>query len=123
MPKIPAQMSSSTRRIWEYLELIDAAQKKHGFAKWYDIFKRAMSAGYTGTVIAKLKGFGLVREEIMNLGNGDEEKRYFLTQRGETLLDLIRKNPDIVALLNIFNGEKLLEEENSYRCTHWVSGQ
>ena len=43
----------------------------------------------------------------MNLGNGDEEKRYFLTQRGETLLDLIRKNPDIVALLNIFNGEKL----------------
>lgn len=107
MPKIPAQMSASARRIGEYLELIDVAQKKHGFAKWYDIFKRALSAGYTDTIIAKLKGFGLIREEILDLGNGDKERRYFLTQRGETLLDLIRRHPDIVALLNIFSGEKL----------------
>lgn len=107
MPKIPIQMSGSSKRIGEYLEVIDAAQRKNGFAKWYDIFKRGMASGYTDTIIGKLEGFGFVREEIVNLSNGDEEKRYFLTQKGETTLDIIRKHPDIVALLNIFKGEKL----------------
>ncbi len=107
MNKVPAQLSASARRIAEYLEIADSAQKKQGFAKRWDFYKKAMAGGYTDTMIAKLEVYGLIREEVANLENKEEEKRYYLTQRGETYLSLIRMHPDVAALLTFFSGDRL----------------
>ena len=106
MPEFPTQPSGSARRVLEYLEIVDSAQKKQGFAKKWDFFMRARSEGYTESIINKLKGLGLIREEVA-LSNGKEEKRYFLTKKGETFLVIYRNNRDLVALFTHLSGDRL----------------
>ncbi len=107
MDKIPAQLSASARRIMEYLEIADAAQKKQGFAKWFDFYKKALAGGYTDTMITKLIAYGLIREEIIISENKKDDKRYFLTKRGENYLSVYRMFPDVAILYNFFSGDKL----------------
>jgi hypothetical protein len=106
MAKLPAELSPSAKRIMEYLEIVDAAQKKQGFAKRFDFYKKALAGGYTDTMISKLMGFVLIREEVALLGV-KEERRYFLTKRGEDYLKVYRLVPEVAILYDFFSGDKL----------------
>ncbi len=106
MAKVPAELSPSARRIMEYLEIVDSAQRQQGFAKRFDFYKKALAGGYTDTIISKLMRFALIREEVVSL-EGKEEKRYYLTKRGEDYLKVYILFPDVVILYNFFSGNKL----------------
>lgn len=106
MAKVPAQLSPSAKRIMEYLEIVNSAQENQGYAKRFDFFKKALAGGYTDRVIAKLVSFALIREEVVTLGEKDE-KRYYLTKRGEDYLKVYRLFPEVAILYNFFSGDKL----------------
>jgi hypothetical protein len=106
MAKVPSQLSPSAKRIMEYLEIVNSVQEKLGYAKRFDFYKKALAGGYTDTVISKLVTFALIREEVVNLGE-KEEKRYYLTKRGEDYLKVYRLFPDVAILYNFFSGDKL----------------
>ncbi len=106
MAKVPAQLSPSAKRIMEYLEIVRSAQKERGYAKRFDFYKKALAGGYTDKMISKLVTFALIREEVVNLTE-KEEKRYYLTKRGEDYLEVYRLFPEVVLLYNFFSGDKL----------------
>lgn len=83
--------SKAAERIREYLEIIELATNQKGFAKHYDIFKRAMNNAYTDSVIKYLKDSGLI--------DGDDEKGYTLTKYGKDFLDLLKKHRGLIGLL------------------------
>ena len=106
MAKVPAQLSPSAKRIMEYLEIVHSAQERQGYAKRFDFYKKALAGGYTDRMISKLVAFALIREEIVNLEE-KEEKRYYLTKRGEDYLKVYRLFPEVAILYNFFSGNKL----------------
>lgn len=106
MAKVPTQLSPSARRIMEYLEIVNSAQKRQGYAKRFDFYKKALAGGYTDKMISKLMDFALIREEIVNLEE-KEEKRYYLTKRGEDYLKVYNLFPEVAVLYNFFSGNKL----------------
>ena len=90
----------------EYLEIVNSAQEKRGYAKRFDFYKKALAGWYTDQLISKLLTFALIREEVVNLGE-KEEKRYYLTKRGEDYLKVYRLFPEVAILYNFFSGDKL----------------
>jgi hypothetical protein len=106
MAKVPDQLSPSAKRIMEYLEIVYSAQKRQGYAKRFDMYKKALAGGYTDRMISKLLAFALIREEVVNLAE-KEERRYYLTKRGEDYLEVYRLFPEVAILYNFFSGDKL----------------
>jgi Mn-dependent DtxR family transcriptional regulator len=92
--------SRSAERIRQYLEIIEIATKERGFAKRYDIFKKAMNNAYACYVIKYLKDSGLVE--------GDDEKGYILSKYGKDFLDISRKHRGLIGLLTReLSGDKI----------------
>jgi len=92
--------SKSAERVIQYLEIIEKATSEKGFAKRYDIFKKAMNNAYASYVIKYLKGSGLVK--------GDDEEGYILSKSGRDLLDLSRKRRGLIGLLTReLSGDKI----------------
>jgi len=89
MPKLPLP-SKSADRVMEYLEIVDSAQLRQGFAKRYDFFKRTPNEAYTSFIIGYLKD-NLLTKEV-------GEEKYCLTKKGETCLHIMRRNRDLVGL-------------------------
>lgn len=83
--------SKSAEKLTEYLEIVKTAQDKHGFAKRYDVFRRAMNEAQTTREIRHLEEDGLIE--------GDDNKGYRLTKRGETWLELLKEHRDLVGAL------------------------
>jgi hypothetical protein len=81
-------------------------KKRQGFAKRFDFYKKALAGGYTDSIIAKLIAFVLIREEVVILEE-KEEKRYYLTKRGEDYLRVYRLFPEVAILYNFFSGDKV----------------
>ena len=92
MPRKPAPPpSKSAERFKEYLEIIKKAQDKRGFAKRYDIYRRAGNEAQTDREISMLKNYFLIE--------GDDNAGYRLTKKGDIWLDILRKHRDLVGLL------------------------
>lgn len=92
MPREPAPSpSKSAERFKEYLEIIKTAQDKQGFARRYDIYRRAGSEAQTDREISLLKDYKLI--------TGEKNSGYTLTEKGETWLNILRKHRDLVGLL------------------------
>ncbi len=106
MAKVPLDLSPSAKRIFEYLEIVDNAQKKQGYAKWFDLYKKALAGGYTDSIVSKLVHFALIREESVMVEE-KAEKRYYLTKKGEDYLKVYRLFPEVAILYNFFSGSKV----------------
>jgi hypothetical protein len=106
MAKVPTQLSPSAKRVKEYLEIVNSAQERQGYAKRFDFYKKALAGGYTDRMISKLVTLALIKEEVINLGE-KEEKRYCLTKRGEDYLKVYSLFPEVAILFNFFSGDKL----------------
>lgn len=92
MSKKPAPTpSKSAEKFKEYLEIIEKAQESHGFARRYDIYRRAGNEAQTDRELNLLKNYFLI--------TGDNDAGYCLTKKGETWLEILRKHRDLVGLL------------------------
>jgi Mn-dependent DtxR family transcriptional regulator len=100
MRKSSPPPSKSAERVIQYLEIIEKATNDKGFAKRYDIFKKAMNNAYADYVIKYLKNSGWVQ--------GDDEKGYTLSKIGKDFLDLSRKRRDLIGqLTRELSGDKI----------------
>jgi predicted transcriptional regulator len=93
--------SKSSERVMEYLDIVKSAQTKRGFAKRYDILKKAMNEAYTDYIIKYLKDSGLIKGD-------DDEERYYMTIKGEAYLYVFKKHRDLVGLFTTeLSGERI----------------
>ncbi|MFB3889960.1 MAG: hypothetical protein ACE14S_10750 [Candidatus Bathyarchaeia archaeon] len=83
--------SKSADRLKEYLEIIKAAQEKQGYARRFDIYRRAGSEAQTDRVLRQLEDYFLVK--------GNKEVGYCLTEKGESWLVILRQHRDLVGVL------------------------
>jgi Mn-dependent DtxR family transcriptional regulator len=83
--------SESSERVREYLEIVNSAQTKQGFAKRYDFLKKAMNEAQTERMIKYFKYNGLI--------TGDDDKGYCLTKNGKDFLEILQKRSFLVGLL------------------------
>jgi Mn-dependent DtxR family transcriptional regulator len=86
--KAPPPPSKSAERLLGYLEIVESAQAQRGYAKRYDLFKKAMNTAYTSYVISYLKDAGFIK--------GDDEGGYRMTKEGEFCLEMLKKHRDLV---------------------------
>lgn len=92
MPNVPAPApSKSAERFKEYLEIVKTAQDKQGFARRYDIYRRAGSEEQTDREIRRLRNHNLIE--------GDDQLGYRLTKKGEDWLGILIQHRELVGLL------------------------
>jgi hypothetical protein len=89
MPKYPPP-SDSADRLREFLEAVEAAQKKNGSAKRWDIYKKALNGEHTNRWLNYLVDRGFI--------NGDDTAGYILAEKGKLCLELFRTRSDLIGV-------------------------
>jgi Mn-dependent DtxR family transcriptional regulator len=95
--------SKAAERLKEYLDIINSMQSKHGAALRYDIYRRAGSEPQTDRVIRYLQENGLIE--------GNKERGYRKTPKGETWHGILKEHRDLIGLLT--------RELSGDRTRHW----
>lgn len=91
--------TKSADRIKEYLEIIEKKEIDGKKAKRYDVYRRAGSEAQTDRVIKYLLETGLI--------NGNDEKGYAKTGKGNDLLLILKKRELVGILTRDLSGKKI----------------
>ena len=91
-PRISPSPSRAAERLKEYLDIFESAKvKERGKTLWYDIYRRAGNQWQTEQMIKYLEENGLIK--------GEKSRGYYLTEKGETWHDILKKHSDLVGVL------------------------
>ena len=83
--------SRAAERLREYLDIIKSIQVKRGYARWYDIYRKAGNQYQTDSTIKYLEENGLIK--------GNKTDGYRKTKKGESWHEILRKHRDLVGVL------------------------